>query len=121
MSHSDQFDYREKRTFMSRFGFVIGIVVVGAIAVTLGSQLFKSHDGTTQRKPQEMVMIKPVPPPPPPPPPQNEPKEQMMEQTPVDAQEAKPEPVADSAPAIGTNITGNGPADGFGLSGGGGR
>ena len=66
-------------------------------------------------------MIKPAalppPPPPPPPPPQEAPKQQMMEQTPVDDQEAKPEPQDTAAPSIGTNIQGSGPADGFGLSG----
>ena len=38
-----------------------------------------------------------------------------MEQTPVDEAEAKPEPAEAPSAAIGTNITGNGPADGFGL------
>ncbi len=42
-----------------------------------------------------------------------------MEQAPVDAQEAKPEAAPDTSPAIGTNITGNGPPDGFGLGGNG--
>ncbi len=38
-----------------------------------------------------------------------------MEQTPVDAAEAKPVDEPSPSPAIGTNITGSGPADGFGL------
>lgn len=40
----------------------------------------------------------------------------MEEQAPVAEAEAPPEPEADNTPPpIGTNITGNGPADGFGL------
>ncbi len=118
MSRHDQFDYEEKQTFFGRFGFVIGILVVAAIGITLVSKMFTKHQGPAPRKIQEMVMVKPLappPPPPPPPPPQIQPKEQMMEQTPVDAQEAKPEQPQNATPAIGTNITGNGPADGFGL------
>lgn len=44
----------------------------------------------------------------------------MIEQTPVNEPEAKPEPKpADDPPApLGTNIQGDGPPDGFGLSGG---
>jgi TonB family protein len=42
-------------------------------------------------------------------------KQEMMEQQPVDADEAKPEPTEAPSPSIGTNITGNGPADSFGL------
>ena len=38
-----------------------------------------------------------------------------MEQTPVDEAEAKPEPQDAPSPSIGTNVVGNGPADGFGL------
>jgi hypothetical protein len=39
-----------------------------------------------------------------------------MEQTPVDSQEEKPaETPPDTAPVLGTNITGNGPPDGFQL------
>lgn len=44
----------------------------------------------------------------------------MIEQTPVAEEEPKPEPpqpADDPPPDLGTNIQGNGPADGFGLSG----
>lgn len=40
-----------------------------------------------------------------------------MEQTPVDEQEAKPEPQDAPSPAMGTNVAGNGAPDGFGLGG----
>jgi periplasmic protein TonB len=121
MRSPDQNEYQEKRTFFGRFGFVIGIFVVVGIGVGLFSKMFSGASGPAPRKAVEMVMIKPQPPPPPPPPPpptppqQNEPKEQMMEQQPVDEAEAKPEEAQDSTPSIGTNITGTGPADGFGL------
>ena len=45
----------------------------------------------------------------------------MIEQTPVDDNEPKPDDKpAPAAPDVGTNIKGDGPADGFGLSGSGG-
>jgi len=113
-----QSDFREKRTFFGRFGFAIGILGVVAVGVLLFSKMFSGAQSAPPRKPQEMVMIKPVaPPPPPPPPPPSpiQPKEQMMEQSPVDAQDVKPEAAPDAAPAIGTNVSGNGPPDGFGL------
>lgn len=67
-----------------------------------------------------MVAIKPLPPPPPPPPPppQNVPRPQE-EQTQVSEQDMKPAEQApeDPTPSLGTGITGNGPADGFGMGG----
>ena len=117
MSDHDQFEYSEKRTFLGKYGFVIGIGILAVVGVTLVSKMFTGHSRPAPAKPVEMVMIKaPLPPPPPPPPPpENQPKEEMMEQSPVDAAEAKPVDDPSPSPAIGTNITGNGPADGFGL------
>ena len=122
MRQQPQFDYSEKRGFGARYGFVIGVLVVCAIGAVLFSKMFSGQSGPPPRKAQEMVMIKPPPPTPPPPPPppptpQEAPKEQMMEQTPVNEAEAKPEPQEAAAPALGTNIQGNGAPDGFGLSG----
>ena len=122
MNPHDQFEYEEKRGFAARYGFVIGIMVVGIIAAVLFSKMFSGQSSAPVRKVQELVMIKPAPPPlpPPPPPPQTAqevPKEQMMEQTPVDEQEAKPEPQDAPSPAMGTNVAGNGGPDGFGLGG----
>ncbi len=121
MNPHTQFDYSEKRGFGARYGFVIGIVVLGAVGAVLFNKMFSGQNGPPPRKAQELVMIKPPPPAPPPPPPpptpQEAPKEQMMEQTPVDQTEAKPEPQEAPSPAIGTNIQGNGTPDGFGLSG----
>lgn len=123
MSKYDYSDFSEKRTFMGRFGFAIGGLVLVAIGVTVFNQMFSGPKGPPPRKPQEMVMIKPPPPPPPtppppPPPPQDAPKQEMMEQTPVDAEESKPEEApSDPSPNLGTNIAGNGPPDGFGMSG----
>ncbi len=77
------------------------------------------------------ITLPPPPPPPPPPPKPREPRpetpqdqtEQMIAQEPV--AESEPQPSADSASdaPLGTGVTGDGPADGFGLgtkSGGGG-
>jgi len=126
MAHHDQSEFSEKRTFLGRFGFAIGVVVLAVIVVTVFSKMFSGRSDPAPRKPQELVMIKPAPlpppPPPPPTPPQNEPQKQMMEQQPLDDQDVKPEEApADALPNIGTNIQGNGPADGFGLSGKGGN
>ena len=41
----------------------------------------------------------------------------MVEQTPINEPEAKPEPKAEAPPDLGTNIKGDGPSDGFGLNG----
>ena len=127
MSNRDQFDYSEKRSFGARYGFVIGILLVVAVVAVIFGKMFSGGKEAPPRKVQEMVMIKPTPPPPPPPPPppqqqptpQDAPKEQMMEQTP-DQAESKPEPQDTPAPAMGTNVQGNGAPDGFGLSGKGG-
>ncbi len=120
MASSQHFEYEPKRTFVGRFGFVIGIVVVAAVAVTLVRQVF-SGKSTAPRREQELVMIKPVapPPPPPPPPPQQVPKQQMEEQTQVTEQDMKPaeQPPQDPTPSLGTGLTGNGPGDAFGLGG----
>ena len=118
--HDHQFEYSEKRGFGAKYGFVIGILLVAGVGVFLISKMLTGHSGPPPRKQQEMVMIKPPPPPPPtppppPPPPQDAPKQEMMSQEPVNPDEAKPEPQEAAAPSVGTNITGNGPADAFGL------
>ena len=119
MSQDGHFSYEEKRGFGARYGFVIGIVAVVAVAALLFSTMFSAHS-PPPRKAQEMVMIKPVntPPPPPPPPPQNIPKPQEQ-QTQVTEQDLKQDeqPPEDPTPSLGTGLTGNGPADGFGLGG----
>lgn len=122
MSQYDHSDYSEKRGFGARYGFVIGLLVVVAVGVFLFSKMFSGQKGPPPRKAQEMVMIKPAlptppPPPPPPPTPQDAPKQQMMDQSPVDESEVKPEEApSDPSPSLGTNITGNGPPDGYGMT-----
>ncbi len=120
MNQHDQFEYSEKRGFGAKYGFVIGIVVVGALGVFMVIKMLSGHSGPPLRKQQEIVSIKlppppPPTPPPPPPPPQDAPKQEMMSQEPINEDDAKPEPQEAAAPSIGTNVTGNGPADGFGL------
>lgn len=81
------------------------------------------------KAPVMMVSLPPLPPPPPPPPPPKlppppeEPEQKMVEQTPVEEPEPKPEEPKpdDSPPPLGTALQGNGPPDGFGLSGSGGN
>jgi protein TonB len=122
MGHPEQFEYEEKRTFMGRYGFAIGGCVVAVIVVVMLSQMFSGHSNAPPARKQDMVMIKALPPTPPPPapptpPPQVEPKQQMIEQA-QDTDPVKPvEQPVDQTPALGSNIQGNGPPDGFGLSG----
>jgi outer membrane biosynthesis protein TonB len=113
-------DY-EKRGFLQRYGFVVGIggigLVIGALVV---GQIAKSDHSEVHHMP-EVVMIRPLPEPPPPPPPPPEPPkeviEKMIQQDPIDQHEDKPDDAPkDAAPAITTNVTGNG-SDAFGLGG----
>src|SRR5476649_805735 len=89
----------EERGFFQRFGFVLGLgalLVVGGV-IFIGQSLAKASTAPHKMPEVTMVKILAAPPPPPPPPPQ--PKlveEKMVEQMPVDADEAKPD---DSAPA----------------------
>jgi len=123
MSKYDHSDFSEKRTFMGRFGFAIGGLVLVGIVVAVFSQMFSGPKGPPPRKQQEMVMIKPPPPPPPtppppPPPPQDAPKQEMIQQDQVNEEDTKPvEAPSDPSPNLGTGLVGNGPPDGFGLNG----
>src|SRR6266700_3301149 len=112
MAGREQF-HTERRGFFQRHGLGIGILVVAVVGVIAFRKLFSGEGGGPPRKTQEMVMIKPtpppLPPPPPPPPPQQmEPKQQMMEQTPLENEEPKPEAPPDPSPSLGTNVKGNG-------------
>jgi TonB family protein len=120
MAPSEHFKYDAKRGFGARYGFVIGILVVAAVAILLVSQVFSGRSAPP-RKQAEIVMIRPLatPPPPPPPPPPQVPKPQMEEQTQVTEQDLKPaeEAPQDPTPSLGTGLTGTGPGDAFGLGG----
>lgn len=120
MSHNNDNDDIVERSFLQRYGFILGmgVLVVLGVVVFAGRNLFSSH-GAPPRKAQEIFMIK-LPPPPPPPPPQPKPPEQkieqkMIEQAPVDKEEPKPdEKPKDEPPPVSTNIKGDGKSDGFG-------
>jgi TonB family protein len=126
MAGHDQFGYDENRSFARRYGFAIGGGVVALIVVVAVVQLFSGHGDAPAPRHEDMVMIRTLPPPPTPPPvtpppvtppPQDEPKQQMIEQT-QDSEPVKPaETPAEQPQAMGSNIQGNGPPDGFGLSG----
>lgn len=97
--------------------------VGGAIAWFWNDIIPKSKPGNARRENVVVVNVPPPPPPPPPPvaqPPPPPPEEKMIEQAPVE-NESKPEEAPDEPPAadLGTNIAGDGPPDGFGLSGSG--
>jgi outer membrane biosynthesis protein TonB len=112
----------EEPGFLQRYGFVIGIgaVVAGVAALVL---LHHNHGAPSREiRPPEIVMVRPLPqqPTPPPPEPPKEVIQKMVEQTPMDRLEEKPDDAPkDPSPAISTNVTGSG-SDAFGLSGGGG-
>ena len=113
-------EFSEKRSFLQRFGFLIGIfAVVGGVAAVFGSQILaQRHVPLTRAQQITMVRLLPAPPPappPPPPPPQRVIEDKMIEQTPIDDPEPKPDDKPAEAAAVGTSIVGNGPADGFGL------
>ena len=115
----------DERGFLRRYGIAMGVAaVIIIVGVTVARQLASSHTPPPRRE-QEITMVKLLPPPllPPPPPPPPEVQEQkMIEQTPVDPNEQKPDDKpAPPSPSLGTGIKGNGPADGFGLSGSGGN
>ena len=122
MNFDDDID---ERGFLRRYGIVMGVAaVIIIVGVTVARQLASSRTPPPRRE-QEITMVKLLPPPllPPPPPPPPEVQEQkMIEQTPVDDKESKPDDKpAPPSPSLGTGIKGNGPADGFGLSGSGGN
>jgi outer membrane biosynthesis protein TonB len=127
MAPSDHFDYsEEKRGFWARYGFLVGIVAIAGVVGFLVKQMISGESRPAPRRPPEIVMVRPTnlpPPPPPPPPPPMEQKPQMMEQTPLNEADIHPDdtPPTPAAPSLGTNIAGNGPPDGFGLSGNSGR
>ena len=110
--------------FFQRHGFLLGVGgIVLVLAFVFASQIFSPHRKPLTRAQQvSLVRLLPAPPPPPPPPPPpklEEPK--MIEQQPVDDQEAKPDDKPKDAPvSLGTNIKGDGGSDAFGLPGGGG-
>ena len=120
---SNDFDnFEDDRSFIQRYGFVLGIgaVVLLGVIVFAGRQLFSGHHQVVH-KTQEIVMIKPLPPQPTPPPLQKPPepmkmKQEMINQEHVDKDEQKPDDQPKAAP-VTTGIKGNGP-DAFGLAGG---
>ncbi len=120
MNYEDFDDGSDKRGFFKKYGFVVGIGVVGLLvfSIVVGN-LAKGSKSAPSHMP-EVVMIRPLPPPPPPPPklpdPPKEVVEKMVEQTPIDSPEPKPDDAPkDPSPALTTNLTGSG-SDGFGLS-----
>ncbi len=120
MSPSEHFDYSERRSFFGRFGFAIGVGAVVVVVIVIFSQALTKGGKGPARREGAMVMVRPMgptPPPPPPPPQQTVPRQEMMQQSALTDQDIKPEDRPQEAPAnaLGTNLQGNGPADGFGL------
>ena len=113
-----------QKGFIVRYRKPLIFGIVMAVGIVVISNAGSGKRESTPRPPERMVSIQlpppPLPPPPPPlklpPPPQVEQK--MVEQAPVAEPEAKPDnqpAKVDDPPALGTNISGNGPSDGFGL------
>jgi len=109
-------DQYEQRGFLQKYGFALGIGAVGLVVVGLIVGQMMNGKKEAPRKQQEVVMIRsiPTPPPPPQPKPPEPPKqteEKMMDQTPVDASEDKPDDSPAEAPGISTSLTGPGGMD----------
>ena len=113
--------------FLERFRWPLIVVLGGGFA--WGASVVLKDDGPAQanKPPVIKIVTIQVTPPPPPPPPSPQPKlqppppqeQKLIEQTPVAEEEPKleePAPADDPPADPGTNIQGNGPADGFGLS-----
>ncbi len=122
----------DERGFFQKFGvlLVIGLLVVGAIA------FFAFGEGESKpSRPQQSITMVTLPPPPPPPPPTPPPpppepieredevelEDDMVMQDPVAEAAPLNEPAPESPPdePMGTSLQGDGPPDGFGLSGSG--
>jgi periplasmic protein TonB len=111
--------------FFRKHRLATAIAVVALTGGFIWTAKKLSHSGSKSPRPPAFAVVQvqlppPPPPPLPPPPPPQQPEEKMIEQLPVENEE-KPEPKADDAPPpdLGTGIKGDGPPDGFGLSGSG--
>ncbi|MCX7869292.1 MAG: hypothetical protein N2322_05005, partial [Terrimicrobiaceae bacterium] len=110
--------------------FWLPLTALALTAIGLGAWHFLPKDNKPKKKQSvSMVNIMPPPPPPPPPvptppptpPPEEEPQPQEQPEQEF-VEETAEAPAEDSPPedSIGSNITGDGPPDGFGLVGKGG-
>jgi protein TonB len=116
----------EEKSFLQRHrGVLIGGALLGMIVVGIAF-LKPAGPSAPARRVAEPPMVRiQLPPPPPPPkvqPTPPPPEQKMVEQKPVAEEEKvmdkpkdEPPKAKDEPPALGTNIRGNGPADGFGL------
>lgn len=95
------------------------LLISGGLLWSVSKRLSKKSAAPPRAQEFTMVKITPLPTPPPPPPPppqqQEEVKEEMVAQEKVEENQPPPDN-APPAPDLGTNVEGNGPADGFGLS-----
>jgi protein TonB len=109
----------DERSFLRKYGVMMGVMAVVVTCVVVVARQFSSNHAAPPRHEEEITMVKLLAPPPPPPPPPPEIQEQkMIEQTPVDVNEPKPDnKPAPPTPSLGTGIKGDGAADGFGLTG----
>lgn len=124
MNHFDDNESGEEKNFLQRNGFAVGAggIVLVTVAIFAGRNLF-SHHSAAPSKTTDFVMVHLPPPPPPaptpPPPPPPKIEQKMIEQAPVEKDEAKPDEKPPEQPDMGTSIKGNGPGDSFGLGGSG--
>ncbi len=119
----DYGDEDEERGFLRRFAAPL---TIAAVMLGVGAWGMSGPSSPDTRPPVRKAAVPinvqlpppplpPLPPPPPPPKVEQVKEEVMEEQAPVQ-DDTPPEPEPDnSPPPMGTNITGDGPADGFGL------
>jgi periplasmic protein TonB len=123
----------EERDSFQKYRAIIGCGLIAAIAIAVwfGQRFFRQTSRPRQEQRVVMVNLPPppvraAPPPPPaqPPPIPTESEQKMIAQEPVSETESKPDetskvgPSPGESPGPGTNIQGDGPADGFGLRAG---
>lgn len=131
MSSPTDEDEEEEPGFFAKFRAPIIAAVVVGLGAGAWFLFFKGEEKPKKRASSSVTMVTLPPPPPPPPPstppptppPQEQPQEQPQEVQQDFVEETQPdsapEPAADEAPALGSNIQGEG-NDGFGLRGKGG-
>jgi len=120
------YDDEDDRTFFEKHGGKLGFLVFLLVGGGGAFWFANREPAKPKPKPVAMVNITPVlPPPPPPPPPPPKPeepepepeiKEEQAFEPEAAPEEAPPEPEQSAPEPIGTSISGDGPADGFGLS-----
>lgn len=108
---------QDNRPFLQRYRLLLILGLLGLVIAGLIVWKIATGEGSSARRPQQIVTITLPPPPPPPaptPPPLEQPKIVEQQQTFIPEEKPIEQPPPDEPP-VGTNIKGDGSNDGFGL------